>query len=104
MKLNITPSAHQWFKHEVGVSTEQGVHFYGKVYGNTAIHDGFSVGLSIEAPTQTILVEVNMEGIRYFIEEMDEWFFKGYDLLVDFDAKKDEPRYQFIPNHETEEG
>ncbi|MPM44453.1 hypothetical protein SDC9_91131 [bioreactor metagenome] len=36
--------------------------------------------------------------MKFFIEEADEWFFKGYDLVVDYDAKKDEPAYHFEKN------
>jgi uncharacterized protein YneR len=32
----------------------------------------------------------------FYIEEADEWFFKGYDLVVDYDTVLDEPKYDFI--------
>ena len=32
---------------------------------------------------------------HFFIEEADEWFFKGYDLLVDYDPNLEEPTYHF---------
>ena len=31
----------------------------------------------------------------FFIDEADEWFFKGYDLTVDYDETLDEPKYDF---------
>lgn len=36
-----------------------------------------------------------IDGILFFIDEADEWFFKGYDLEVDYDETLDEPVYHF---------
>ncbi|MFK4567580.1 HesB/YadR/YfhF family protein [Enterococcus sp. UD-01] len=99
MKLVITPRAQQWFKEEVGVTADTGIRFYGKIYGKTAVHDGFSIAMSVEAPDQPLIKE-NINGITYFIEETDDWFFKGYDLQVDYDEEKDEPQYVFTKNEE----
>jgi uncharacterized protein YneR len=99
MKLTITPEAQQWFKDEVGVTPDNGIRFFGKIYGKTDVHDGFSIAMSVEAPDQPMVKEV-INDITYFIEETDDWFFKGYDLLVDYDTKKDEPKYVFTKNEE----
>lgn len=99
MKLTITPRAQQWFKNEVGVTSDNGIRFYGKIYGKTDVHEGFSIAMSVEAPDQPLVQEV-IDGITYFIEETDDWFFKGYDLLVDYDEEKDEPKYKFAENKE----
>ncbi|MBO0424133.1 iron-sulfur cluster biosynthesis protein [Enterococcus plantarum] len=99
MKLTITPRAQQWFKDEVGVTSDSGIRFYGKIYGKTDVHEGFSIAMSVEAPDQP-LVKEEIDEITYFIEETDDWFFKGYDLLVDYDEEKDEPNYKFAENKE----
>ena len=99
MKLTITPRAQQWFKEEIGVTSDSGIRFYGKIYGKTDVHEGFSIAMSVDAPDQP-LVKEEIEGITYFIEETDDWFFKGYDLLVDYDEEKDEPKYKFAENKE----
>lgn len=99
MKLIITPAAQQWFTEEVRVSSESGIRFYGKIYGKTDVHEGFSIGMSVESPTNPLIIEV-LAGIPYFIEETDDWFFKGYDLTVDYDVATAEPKYIFEKNHE----
>lgn len=38
---------------------------------------------------------MEIEGILFFIEDVDEWFFKGYDLFVDYDLKLEELIYYF---------
>ena len=98
MKLEVTPKAQQWFKEETGFSLRQAFVFR-KIYGKTPVHDGFSIAMSVEAPDEPMIKE-NLDGITYFIEETDDWFFKGYDLIVDYDEKNDEPRYQFEANQE----
>lgn len=99
MKLTITPNAQNWFKKEIGPTQETGIRFYGKIYGKTEVHDGFSIAMSVESPEEPIIKE-QIDGITYFIEETDDWFFKGYDLLVDYDAEMDEPIYKFEANQE----
>lgn len=94
MKLTITPQAQEWFKRELELAEGQGIKFYGKVYGKTQVHDGFSVGMSVDIP-ESPLIEENVNGMMFFVEESDEWFFKGYDLVVDYDKELDEPRYEF---------
>ncbi|AGY81465.1 MAG: hypothetical protein PWR19_2143 [Carnobacterium sp.] len=95
MKIDITESAREWFENEVGLKKGSGVRFSGKVYGNTEVHEGFSVGMEVGQPSD-ILAETTINGIIYFIDKHDEWFFSGYDLQVSFDKKRDEPIYHFI--------
>lgn len=97
MKLTVTPQAQQWFEKEIDLESGKGIRFYGKVYGKTDVHEGFSVGLSVDTP-ETPLVEADVDGRHYFVEESDDWFFKGYDLVVDYDEKMDEPKYLFEKN------
>lgn len=94
MKLTITPKAQDWFKRELELAEGQGIKFYGKVYGKTQVHDGFSVGMSVDIP-ESPLVKTTLEDQLFYIEEADEWFFKGYDLVVDYDIELDEPKYEF---------
>ena len=67
MKLTITPKAQEWFKREIELSDGQGIKFYGKVYGKTQVHDGFSVGMSVDTP-ETPLIEENTNGMMFFVE------------------------------------
>ncbi|WP_159723067.1 HesB/YadR/YfhF family protein [Enterococcus sp. CSURQ0835] len=95
MKLTMKPEALAWFKREIEVGPKQGIKFYGKVYGKTQVHDGFSVGMAVDVPEQP-LIEETEDGLLFFIEQADEWFFKGYDLVVAYDEKLAEPKYKFV--------
>lgn len=94
MEITVTPKAQQWFRDEVGMKDGDAVGFFGKVYGKTAIHEGFSMGMNVTAPDDA-LYETEINGLTYYIEKNDEWFFSGYNLNIDYDAKKDEPIYNF---------
>lgn len=95
LKISVTPKAQAWFKKEVGLKNGSAVGFFGKVYGKTAIHEGFSMGMNVGEPDDALYSE-NIDGIDYYIEKNDEWFFHDHDLNIDYDEKKDEPIYEFI--------
>ena len=84
MKLTIDEKSQAWFEEEMGVSKERGVRFLGKVYGCSPIHEGFSLAVEVDTPNNPF-VSVEKNGIIYFVETGDEWFFQGHDLDVVFD-------------------
>lgn len=94
MKIVITDTALAWFKKEVELQPGTGICFFGKIYGNTQVHDGFSVGMSVDRP-ENPLFEETVDGILFFAEESDDWFFKGVEMTVDYDEKLNEPKYLF---------
>lgn len=95
MKITVTEKAQQWFKDEVGVQQGMYVGFFGKIYGKTGIHEGFSIGVNVGEPYD-VLYEEEIGGITYYVEKNDEWFFSDYNLVVDYDDQKDEPAYEFV--------
>lgn len=95
MKIEITDSASKWFNDELGLGDGLGVHFSGKVYGKTEVHDGFSVGMAVDKPGSNVMASTEVDGVTYFVNEEDDWFFSGYDLEVDLDAERNEPVYHF---------
>ena len=51
MQLTIDKKAQAWFEEEMGVSKERGVRFLGKVYGCSPIHEGFSLAVEVDTPS-----------------------------------------------------
>lgn len=94
MKITVTDKAEKWFRDELEVKDGGYVHFFGKYGGGTNVHAGFSTGMRVEEPTDAV-VTMEQNGITYFIDSTDEWFFADYDLTVDFDEQKDEPIYTY---------
>ncbi|MFV0557239.1 MAG: HesB/YadR/YfhF family protein [Enterococcus sp.] len=95
MNITVSESAVNWFKAEIELTKDQGIRFFGKIYGKTQVHDGFSIGMTVDTPENVLAQEIIAE-LTFFIEETDEWFFKGYDLFVDYDEQLFEPSYAFI--------
>lgn len=95
MKITVSDQAHQWYIDEMGLEEGDGVRFFGKVYGKTEVHDNFSVAINVAQPDDPLVAET-IDGITYFIEKSDEWFFSGYDFKVEYDEKLDEVSYHFV--------
>lgn len=102
MKLIVTDAASKWFQDEVGVKSGNGVRFFGKVYGKTPVHDGFSLGMTRDDRKLSAAVETVKDGVRYFVDGQDEWFFKGLDFKVDYDEQTDGPKYEYTKNGELD--
>lgn len=102
MKLTLTPEAGQWFLKEMDLRPGDSIRFLGKVYGATEIHEGFSVGISLESPSHP-LAQQFMHGVLFFTDIRDDWFFSGHDLVVELDLLKNEPVYHFIPENQKKE-
>ncbi|MBD5807168.1 HesB/YadR/YfhF family protein [Limosilactobacillus walteri] len=95
MKLIITDAASKWFRDEMGLQTGNGIKFYGKTYGQTEVHHGFSQGFTREDQAVDPILEVEKDGINYHIDSLDDWFFKGLITTVDYSGEEDGPVFHF---------
>lgn len=102
MRITVTDQASQWFQHEMGLQKGMGVRFYGKVYGKTPVHEGFSLGMIRDDHPADPVVDDQKDGVHYFVDSLDEWFFKGFDLTIKYDQKTDGPMYEYANNHELD--
>lgn len=101
MKISIKPEAVSFFKNEMGLEKGRQVRFTSKVYGKTKVHNGFSVAVRLEEAKDP-LVQVEEEGILFYIEKSDEWFFNPYDFVVDYNEEKDALDFDFLTEEEEE--
>lgn len=95
MQITISDKANRWFIEEMDLEPGDAVRFLGKLYGKTDVHDNFSVGMRIDDP-RDVLAEKQIDGITYFIEKNDEWFFSGYNFEVQYDEETMDIKYNFI--------
>ena len=96
MSITVTDAASHWFKTELDLPDEgAGIRFFGKVYGKTQVHDGFSVGMTRDDQPVNPIVETQKDGVHYFVDDSDAWFFNNLNLTIDYDQKRDEPKYLF---------
>lgn len=95
MKLTVTKKAHDWYVDEIGLEKGDGIRFFGKVYGSTEIHDNFSVAINVGTPNDPLATDI-IDGITYFIEKTDDWFFEDYNFKVDYNEDLQEASYHFM--------
>lgn len=81
MQINISPDAFEWFQKEMEVEAGDHVRFFVRYGGASKIQPGFSLGVTKDKPHE-IAVKVEQDGVVYFIEETDLWYFDGHDLHV----------------------
>ncbi|MED3765089.1 HesB/YadR/YfhF family protein [Ureibacillus terrenus] len=94
MKIVITDEALTWFKEEMEVEHGDYIRFYAHYGGCSPFHESFSLGMNREKP-HDIGVETVVDGIHFFIEKDDEWFFNDHDLHVSVDPKTEELLYEY---------
>ncbi|WP_203362508.1 HesB/YadR/YfhF family protein [Bacillus sp. REN10] len=95
MNIIIHSEALSWFKQEVDVQSGEFIRFFVRYGGSSPLHDSFSLGLTKEEPIE-IGAKKEYDGIVFFVEQKDLWFFDGHDLHVHYNQKLDEPEYTYV--------
>lgn len=95
MEIVITQTAIEWFKSDIGLTKGDQLRFYAQFYGSSPVQQGYSLAFAKEAPINAV-VSTEIEGILFFIEDTDLWYFDGHDLHVDYNEKEDELEYKYI--------
>ena len=93
MKLTVDEQAANWFKEEVGIREGAGIRIKAKIYGGSPVREGF--GLAID-PVEALSPIASFEaenGVFFFIEDTDEWFFDEHDLTITLNEALNEPHY-----------
>lgn len=99
MEITLSEKAIQWFENKFPLNEGEAVRFFGKTYGNTEVHEGFSLGLEMDNPedySDDDIIGLAEENDRqYFTTKEDDWFFSGYNLEIDLNDELSEPSYHF---------
>ncbi|NNU82931.1 hypothetical protein ETC05_03435 [Geobacillus sp. BMUD] len=91
MNIVITKKAFNWYKRELGLKPGDAVRFFVRYGGCSTVQRGFSLGMSKEESVDEPAAQTTVDGITFFVEEGDQWYFDGGNLTVDWDEKSDEP-------------
>ena len=94
MEIIIQEQAYQWFKKEMDLEAGDAVRFYARYGGSSPFHEAFSLGMNRELP-HTIGVQTKIDGVTFYIEQDDLWFFNEHSLVVSVDEKLDELHYEY---------
>ena len=95
MKITIIDDAAAWYENEMDLSTGGYLRFFARYGGFSTVQQGFSLGVSKDEPDH-IGVKTEKNGVTYYIEEKDIWYFDGHDLIVDLHPVAKEPELKFI--------
>ncbi len=94
MNIRISDLAADWYEQEMNLKHGDFVQFYVRYGGDSSIQKGFSLGLSIDQPTDLAFKTVK-NGITYYIEEKDVWYFENHNFHIDLNTKINEPEFVF---------
>lgn len=92
MKLTVSKEAAQWYIKELDLEPGDSIKFFGKVYGP---HGGFSFAIHKQDPSDPLTL-ITVEGINFYVERFDEWFFADKDLDITMRDDGYEPHYEVI--------
>lgn len=95
MKLDISKEAADWYKEELNINGDMYLRFFVRYGGVGGRIPGFSLGISPDSP-ETIYASTEIDGITYFIEETDAWYFEDSDLQIKMDKSLNEPELKYI--------
>lgn len=93
MHINITEDATTWYKKEYEVDTAS-LRFFARYGGFGGNIPGFSLGVQLEQP-KNIHTSIEKDGILFFIDDSDAWYFEDKDLHITLDQDKNEPHFAY---------
>ncbi|MFC4557237.1 HesB/YadR/YfhF family protein [Virgibacillus kekensis] len=91
LKLTVTKSAAKWYKEELSLQNGDHVRFYVR-YGFGGHIPGFSLGISVDTPTD-IYASTEVDGVKFYVENKDAWYFDEGALKVKIDEDRQEPEF-----------
>jgi uncharacterized protein YneR len=94
MNLSVTKEAAQWYKDELHLQSGDTLRFFVQYGGCSTVQKGLSLGIRKDDPAHPA-VQMQEEGINFFIEGDDEWFFDGHNLSVTLNDGDDFPQFNY---------
>ncbi|ANB58943.1 iron-sulfur cluster biosynthesis family protein [Anoxybacillus sp. B7M1] len=90
MEIIIKPKALAWYKEELDLREGDSIRFFARYGGCSTVQKGFSLGMEKSVPSDP-KAQTTIDGITFFVEDNDIWYFDGHDLIVDFNEQASEP-------------
>ncbi|PLT29346.1 HesB/YadR/YfhF family protein [Peribacillus deserti] len=94
MQIKISDEAAKWYSEEMELKEGDFVRFLARYGGCSTVQSGFSLGISLEGPVN-LGVSAVKNGITFFVEESDLWYFDNKDLVINFNEKFEEPEISY---------
>ncbi|WP_342525556.1 HesB/YadR/YfhF family protein [Chryseomicrobium sp. FSL W7-1435] len=94
MKIEISQQALSWFETEMEATEGEWIQFYARYGGSSKLHEGFTLGMTKAEPDEAA-VQQDENGIHFYIEERDLWYFDGHDLHVELHPERQEITFDY---------
>lgn len=91
MEIIVSEEIAKWFKEELQIEEQGFIRFFPR-YGGGGHIPGFSIGINQNTPNNIYQSNV-LEGITFYVEEEDAWYFEDINLTVELDEVLNEPKY-----------
>ncbi|WP_217585511.1 HesB/YadR/YfhF family protein [Lentibacillus saliphilus] len=93
MNITLTPSAANWYREDFDATETTAIRFFPR-YGFGGRIPGFSLGVKQATPVD-VFTSTEVDGMLFFIEESDAWYFEGVELHVSFDEHVQAPQFNY---------
>ncbi|APH05098.1 HesB/YadR/YfhF family protein [Bacillus weihaiensis] len=100
MNLMINEHAAKWYIDELMLEKGDNVQFFVRYGGCSNVQKGFSLGVVKQNPEE-VGSSVEANGITFFVEKRDLWYFDGHDLRVELDESEQEPVFHYENGKES---
>ncbi|HLR01515.1 MAG TPA: HesB/YadR/YfhF family protein [Virgibacillus sp.] len=94
MKITVSKVAANWYKQELSIQPKDNIQFFVRYGGVGGIVPGFSLGMQINTPEDPHAT-TTVEGVTFFIEQKDAWYFADKDLKIQMNHKVNEPEFSY---------
>ncbi|SFP17122.1 HesB/YadR/YfhF family protein [Salibacterium halotolerans] len=94
MNITLSAPALKWFEQEMEAAEGDSIRFFARYGGRSPIHPGFSLGVTKAEPFEP-WAQMTENGIVFYVEEKDKWYFEGYDLHVKYSRKHEAVDYEY---------
>lgn len=92
MQIKMADKVVEWYKEDLSLTTGDCVRFFVRYGGFNSFVKGYSLGIDKEAPEHAN-IRVEKDGITFFVEDNDAWYFDDKDLVIKFNEKLGEPEF-----------
>ena len=89
MHISIDEKATSWFTKEFEMTKPFSIRMFPQYAGFGEKHKGYSLAFSAETPTNVGFIQV-INGINFYIEGNDVWFFEDTETLLSVDNLQNE--------------
>lgn len=94
MEIIVSEEAVAWYKKELEIKQHTALRLFVR-YGGFGGHiPGFSLGINLEQPNR-VHASTEVDGITFYVEEDDAWYFEDKDLIVSFNTEMGEPQFTY---------